>query len=112
MTTSYPSLARFLAGRWATGAVRIVPVFGEKGALLEHWVFDAAFNYPRVFAKWARPRMGLLLTFWALFGIALAANIFTRCPASDGIDLVIVTIAVFILPRTLFYPLLAKRRRK
>jgi hypothetical protein len=112
MTTSYRSLARFLAGRWATGAVRIVPVFGEKGALLEHWVFDAAFNYPRVFAKWARPRMGLLLTFWALFGIALAANIFTRCPASDGIDLVIVTIAVFILPRTLFYPLLAKRRRK
>lgn len=115
MATSYPSLARFLAGRWATRAVRIIPVFGEKGALLEHWVFDAAFNYPRVFAKWARPRLGLLLNLWALFGIVLGTNIFVRSDLTltghDGINLIIVTFVVFLIPRMLFYPLLAKRRR-
>lgn len=119
MTTTYPALARFLAARWATRAVHVVPVFGEKGALLEHWAFDAFFNYPRVFAKWARPRLGLLLTIWAMLGISLAASIFVWCDlslvgphAADGINLIIVTVSVFVLPRTLFYPLLAKRRRR
>lgn len=46
MVTKYPALSRFLAGRWATSLVRIVPVFGERGALLEHWVFDFFFNLP------------------------------------------------------------------
>jgi hypothetical protein len=46
MAYRYPDLARFMAGHWATGAVHIVPVFGEKGAWLEHFVFDVFYNYP------------------------------------------------------------------
>jgi hypothetical protein len=26
--------------------VHVVPIFGERGALLEHWVFDVLFNMP------------------------------------------------------------------
>lgn len=46
MTYRYPDLARFMAGHWATGAVHIIPVFGERGALLEHIVFDLFYNCP------------------------------------------------------------------
>ncbi len=46
MTYHYPTLARFMAGHWATEAVHIIPVFGEKGALLEHWVFGLFYNWP------------------------------------------------------------------
>jgi hypothetical protein len=46
MVAKYPDLARFMAGNWATKMVRIIPVFGEKGALLEHWIFDGFFNFP------------------------------------------------------------------
>ncbi len=46
MVAEYPALARFMAGRWATAAVHVVPVFGERGALLEHTVFDLFFNVP------------------------------------------------------------------
>lgn len=46
MAYRYPVLARFMAGHWATGAVHIVPVFGERGALLEHGVFSLFYNWP------------------------------------------------------------------
>ncbi|MCJ7681475.1 MAG: hypothetical protein MUP70_12165, partial [Candidatus Aminicenantes bacterium] len=46
MAYRYPELARFMAGHWATGAVHIVPIFGEHGALLEHAVFDLFYNFP------------------------------------------------------------------
>lgn len=46
MTYKYPALARFMAVHWATDAVHIVPVFGEGGALLEHWVFRLFYNWP------------------------------------------------------------------
>jgi hypothetical protein len=46
MTYHYPALARFMAAHWATEAVHIVPVFGERGALLEHWVFCLFYNWP------------------------------------------------------------------
>ena len=46
MARHYPALARFMAAHWATGFVHIVPVFGERGALLEHAVFDGCYNYP------------------------------------------------------------------
>ena len=46
MVQAYPTLATFMATRWATRAIGIVPVFGEKGALLEHGVFNAFFNLP------------------------------------------------------------------
>lgn len=46
MTYRYPTLARFMAGFWATRTVRFVPVFGESGALLEHKVFTLFYNLP------------------------------------------------------------------
>ena len=46
MATQFPILARLTAGRWAANMVGFIPVFGEKGALLEHWVFDLFFNVP------------------------------------------------------------------
>ncbi|MGZ5554967.1 MAG: hypothetical protein ACXW3H_04360, partial [Candidatus Aminicenantales bacterium] len=46
MAYRFPELARFMAGHWATEAVHIVPVFGERGAWLEHAVFDGFYNYP------------------------------------------------------------------
>ncbi len=57
MVAEFPQLAQFMAGRWATGAVRIVPVFGERGALLEHAVFDLFFNVPlSLRRKWRHRR--------------------------------------------------------
>jgi hypothetical protein len=46
MTYRYPALARFMAGHWATEAVHVVPVFGERGALLEHGIFNLFYNLP------------------------------------------------------------------
>ena len=46
MTYRYPTLARFMAGFWATRTVRFVPVFGESGALLEHRIFTLFYNLP------------------------------------------------------------------
>ena len=46
MASHNPALARFLAGRWTKGLVHVVPVFGERGGLLEHGVFDFFFNLP------------------------------------------------------------------
>jgi hypothetical protein len=58
MVAKYPTLSRFMAGRWATHLVRSVPVFGERGALLEHKVFDMFFNIPvSLRAGWRRRRM-------------------------------------------------------
>ncbi len=56
MAYRYPELARFMAGHWATGAVHIVPVFGERGAWLEHSVFDLFYNYPLSLGKRIRKR--------------------------------------------------------
>jgi hypothetical protein len=44
MAYEYPTLSRFMAGRWATGLIHHVPVFGERGALLEHGAFNLFFN--------------------------------------------------------------------
>ncbi len=52
MVTKYPLFARFMAGRWATNIVHIVPVFGERGALLEYTVFDLFFNVPLSIRRW------------------------------------------------------------
>ncbi|MBN1425022.1 hypothetical protein JXA88_10730 [Candidatus Fermentibacteria bacterium] len=51
MVTHNPALARFLAGRWTRRVVRVVPVFGEHGGLLEHCMFDLFFNVPLSFAR-------------------------------------------------------------
>jgi hypothetical protein len=56
MTYHYPALARFMAVHWATEAVHIVPVFGERGALLEHWVFRLFYNWPLTIRRRMRRR--------------------------------------------------------
>jgi hypothetical protein len=52
----YPSLARFMAAHWATEAVHSVPVFGERGALLEHGVFCLFYNWPLTIRRRMRKR--------------------------------------------------------
>jgi hypothetical protein len=81
MTYRYPALARFMAGHWATEMVHIVPVFGEKGALLEHWVFCLFYNWPltirRRMARRSKIRSTLLPRYWhAIFCLIISALIF------------------------------------
>ncbi len=84
MAYRYPAIARFMAGRWATGAVHVLPVFGERGALAEHAVFDLFYNRPltirrRLLGR-AKRREGQATRWWhvpicaavAWFGIAQA----------------------------------------
>ncbi len=59
MTYRYPVLARFMAAHWATEAVHVVPVFGERGALLEHWVFYLFYNWPLTIRRRMRRRAEL-----------------------------------------------------
>lgn len=56
MAYHYPALARFMASHWATEATHIVPVFGERGALLEHWVFSLFYNWPLTIRRRMRRR--------------------------------------------------------
>ncbi|MBW1721549.1 MAG: hypothetical protein JRH13_03095 [Deltaproteobacteria bacterium] len=56
MAYRYPALARFMAGYWATEAVHAVPVFGERGALLEHKVFNLFYNWPLTIRRKIRSR--------------------------------------------------------
>jgi hypothetical protein len=56
MTYRYPVLARFMAAHWATEAVHSVPVFGERGALLEHGVFSIFYNWPLTIRRRMRAR--------------------------------------------------------
>lgn len=77
MTYHYPALARFMAGHWATEAVHIVPVFGERGALLEHWVFGLFYNWPltirRRMAARAQMRAKLKPRYWHVGPCAVGA---------------------------------------
>jgi hypothetical protein len=78
MAYRYPDLARFMAGHWATAAVHFVPVFGEKGAWLEHFVFDTFYNLPLTIRRRmkgrAEARKGLRPRAWHVPVVALAAT--------------------------------------
>lgn len=116
MTTTYPHLARFMASRWATNMVHVVPVFGEKGALMEHWVFDTFFNRPQKFAKWAAPRMKWLLDGWMIFGLTVVVLALCLWPQvllgslKAEVNLTLATLVLFVFPRVLFYPLMMKKK--
>ena len=56
MAYRYPTLARFMAAHWSTAAAHTIPVFGEKGALLEHGVFSLFYNYPLTLRRWRARR--------------------------------------------------------
>jgi hypothetical protein len=72
MVAHDPALARFMAGRWATSAVRFVPVFGERGGLLEHFVFDVFFNFPLSLKRRFQTRP-LATSIWAVLMLAALA---------------------------------------
>ena len=81
MTHRYPELARFMAGHWATEAVHVVPVFGERGALLEHAVFCLFYNRPLTIRRRMRMRSNfrasLASRYWHIAFCAIAgAGIF------------------------------------
>jgi hypothetical protein len=77
MAYRYPVLARFMATHWANESVHIVPVFGETGALLEHWVFRLFYNWPLTIQRRIRKRMALRASmekqYWHILLCALAA---------------------------------------
>ena len=77
MTYHYPALARFMAAHWATEAVHIVPVFGERGALLEHWIFYLFYNWPltirRRMRRRAQIRASMKPRYWHVAWYVLAA---------------------------------------
>jgi len=78
MTYHYPALARFMAVHWATEAVHVVPVFGERGALLEHWVFCLFYNWPLTI-RWrmrrrAELRMSIKPRYWHV-GLCIIAAV-------------------------------------
>jgi hypothetical protein len=76
MAYRYPALARFMARHWATEAVHIVPVFGERGALLEHGVFCLFYNWPltirRRMRKRGEMRAAMRPRYWHILFCALA----------------------------------------
>jgi hypothetical protein len=45
-----------MAGHWSTEAVHVVPVFGERGALLEHKIFNLFYNWPLTIRRRMRKR--------------------------------------------------------
>ncbi|MEN7972623.1 MAG: hypothetical protein ABFR47_02190 [Verrucomicrobiota bacterium] len=104
MTTTYPHLARFLVSRRATSLVHIIPVFGEHGALLEHWVFDLFFNVPQITGRHIKG----LFTAWMLFGMAIILPLLFVATTKGWVGLMIALIAVFICPRMIFYPILSR----
>lgn len=94
MAYRYPTLARFMAVHWATGAVPAVPVFGEQGALLEHAVFCTFYNWPLTIRRRARNRMRRLATLpvrvWHIALLALTASVLlhgidTACIRTYGV---------------------------
>lgn len=81
MAYRYPVLARFMAGYWANESVHIVPVFGESGALLEHWVFCLFYNWPltlrRRILKRVKLRASMKKRYWHIVLCAItSAGIF------------------------------------
>jgi hypothetical protein len=76
MTYRYPALARFMAGHWATEAVHIVPVFGERGALLEHKIFNLFYNWPLTIRRRmrlrSRVRADIPPRYWHIVACGLA----------------------------------------
>ncbi|MCK5675724.1 MAG: hypothetical protein KAH99_01765 [Verrucomicrobia bacterium] len=106
MTTTYPHLARFLVSRRATSLVHIIPVFGEHGALLEHWVFDLFFNVPQIMGR----HIKRLLTLWMLLGMAVILPFLFVASTKGWVGLMIALVSVFICPRIIFYPILSRSK--
>jgi hypothetical protein len=77
MTYRYPELARFMAGHWATETVHMIPVFGERGALLERWVYCLFYNWPLTISRRMQKRFATRKTsrprYWHVVLITIVA---------------------------------------
>ncbi|HAS81127.1 MAG TPA: hypothetical protein DCS43_00230 [Verrucomicrobia bacterium] len=117
MATVYPELAQFMAGRWATDVVHIIPVFGEKGALLERYVFDRLFNRSRLAGQRIGRHICGLLTLLMVSGLLAGGYVLaqvdwhTAAGLKTRVNTMIGVVCLCVLPRVLFYPLLTKRNR-
>ncbi len=114
MMTTYPALARFMASRWAMDAVRIVPVFGERGALLEHWVFDVVFNRPRLWGARLRRHAAAVLDGWMVLSATVFVAVARGCTLETrgAVNLLIAVVVLGLLPRLVFYPVLCGKERR
>jgi hypothetical protein len=78
MTYRYPVLARFMAAHWATEGAHIVPVFGEHGALLEHWAYYLFYNWPLTIRRRmhlrAQLRASVAPRYWHMAACVVAAG--------------------------------------
>jgi len=112
MAAAYPVFSRFMASRWATQMVHIIPVFGEKGALFEHVIFDMFYNYPRVLGETCKGRARFILDEWLILGVTLWLAAFSQgwlpMNTKSLTSATIAVVALFILPRILFYPMMVK----
>jgi hypothetical protein len=79
MAYRYPALARFMAAHWAAGAVHVVPVFGERGAWLEHFVYNMFYNWPLTIRRRMKSRAEMRSTlkprYWHVVLCALAGSV-------------------------------------
>ena len=114
MAATYPALAQFMAGRWATQAVHLVPVFGERGALMEHVVFDLFFNRTRIAGARLSRHLPVLLSAWMALGVGGAILAYGLTGGGWSlratVNVWLILLGAFILPRTVLYPLLHGRR--
>jgi len=70
---------------------------------------------PLVLGGWAITRIRGLLNAWMIVGAGILVGAFYGCDLDSsspaGINLMIGILAVFILPRLVFYPLLRRQKR-
>lgn len=118
MTTSYPVLAQFMGGRWASSSVHIIPVFGEKGAWLEHFVFDLFFNRSRVLGRKIGKHTRGILSIWMVATIFFGGvgiwllDAEGQEYAKNLTNIVIAVLCLGVLPRVLFYPVYHRKRAR
>ncbi len=115
MITTYPELAQFMASRWATQTVNIIPVFGEKGALFEHFIFDLFFNRTRILGRAVARHASGLLTLWMILGVGIFSAFYfwngDEWSIRTLINACLAVLCLCILPRVLFYPMLRKKSK-
>ena len=120
MSATHPALSQFMAGRWATNAVHVVPVFGEKGALFEHMVFDLFFNITHATARWAGRHVKGLLDVWMILGIVGLTVLFSArsidwtemADVKIAVNALLLFVGAFLLPRVLIYPVMRRGRER
>jgi len=62
ITFYFPVMSWFFAAHLANKTGHIFPVFGERGALLEHWIFCLFYNWPLTIRRRMRRRAEMRAT--------------------------------------------------